>query len=72
MRRVHVGALIGFNYHGKRKGFPQLMYFGEKYSQMMNIQDNYENFLTKFWYLNTSLLVSLAFIPDYWLLIVMN
>jgi hypothetical protein len=48
------------------------MYFGEKYSQMMNIQDNYENFLTKFWYLNTSLLVSLAFIPDYWLLIVMN
>jgi hypothetical protein len=48
MRRVHVGALIGFNYHGKRKDFPQLMYFDEKYSQMMNIQDNYENFLTKF------------------------
>jgi hypothetical protein len=43
----------------------------KKYSQLklMNIQNNSENFLVNFWYLNTSLLVGLTFIPECWPLI---
>jgi len=39
MRKIHVGTLTEFTYRGKRKGFPQLVYCGEKYSQLklMNI-----------------------------------
>jgi hypothetical protein len=34
MEMIHVGALIGFTYPKRRKGFPQLEYYGEKYSQL--------------------------------------
>jgi hypothetical protein len=47
---VHVDPLTWFNYHVRRKGFPQLMYYSEKYFQLelMNIQNNSKNFLTNF------------------------
>jgi hypothetical protein len=32
MERVHVGALIRFNYYGRQKSFSQIMYYGAKYS----------------------------------------
>jgi hypothetical protein len=59
------GALTGFAYPGMQKCSPQLVYYGEKYSQLklMNIQNNSENFLVNFWYLNISLLVGPTFIP---------
>jgi len=27
----HIGVLIGFTFSRKRKGFPQFVYYGEKY-----------------------------------------
>jgi hypothetical protein len=65
MRKIHVGALTGFTYPGKEKSFPQLISYGEKYSQLklVNTQNNIRNFQVNFWYLNTSLLVGSTFIP---------
>jgi hypothetical protein len=47
MEKVSVGTLTKFTYPGKRKGFPQPVCCGEKYSQLklMNIQNNSKNFL---------------------------
>jgi hypothetical protein len=63
---IHVGALTWLIYLERQKGFPRFVYCNEKYSQLklMNILNNSENFLTNFWYLNTSLLVSSSFIPE--------
>jgi hypothetical protein len=74
MKRIYVGALTGFTYLGRWVGFPQVMRCGEKYSQLklINIQNNSMNFLVNSWYLNVNLFVSLTFIPEYKLLILMN
>ena len=34
MGRDHVSALIAFTYPKKRKGSPQLIYYGKKYFQL--------------------------------------
>jgi hypothetical protein len=64
MGMVYIGALKGFNYHGRQNGSSQLIYYDEKYShlKLMNIENNPENFLVNFWYLNISLLISSIFI----------
>jgi hypothetical protein len=66
VERIHVGAMIRFIYRGRRKNFPQLIYCGEKYSQikLMNTQNNIRNILVNFWYLNANLLTNPIFIPE--------
>ena len=55
--RVHLSLKV-------ERVFSKLVCCGEKYSQLklMNIQNNYKNFLVNSWYLNISLLVNITFI----------
>jgi len=66
VERIYVDALIGLTYLGRRKRFPQLIYCGEKYSQikLVNTQNNIRNILVNFWYLNVNLLTDPIFIPE--------
>jgi hypothetical protein len=66
VERIYVGALIGFTYLGRRKSFPQLIYCGEKYSQikLVNTQNNIRNILVNYWYLNANLLTDPIFISE--------
>jgi len=61
-KHFYVGALLGFTYLRRQKSFLQLVYHGEKYSQLklINIQNNYENFIVNSWYLYFSLLIEIS------------
>jgi len=63
--------LTRFTYPRRRKGFQQLVCHGNKYSwlKLLNIWNNFENFLINSKYLNSSLLVGPVFISECWPLI---
>ena len=52
MGRTRVSALTGFTYPERQKSFLQLVYCGEKYSQLklVNTRNNSRNFLVNLWF----------------------